>query len=85
MADDDRNRMRRQAILTRYATLDPLGLTTYCKRAGKSKVVFPTREAAEGARDEFEQVDPDQEHQQAYLCSCRSYYLARVRDERKAS
>lgn len=88
MTTDDLGRMRRQALLTRYATLNGLGLPVFCHHLGRWKVIFPDRDAAENYRDQVEQEWPDQHHQQAYLCASgrRHYHLTRDKsDERKAS
>lgn len=87
MTADNLDRMRRQALRTRYAALDGLGLPQFCRWADRSKVVFPDRAAAEAYRDEVEQAWPDQQHQQAYLCASgrRHYHLTRANTERKAS
>jgi DNA-directed RNA polymerase subunit N (RpoN/RPB10) len=69
--DTDRARMQRQAVLSRTAVLDDIGLPRFCQRSSKTKVMFATRAFAETAAVELERIG-DSDPQRAY--PCRGHY-----------
>ncbi len=71
------DRMKRQAVLNRYAELDEVGFVHTCTRFGNTKIVFPDRSSAEAACAEMAALGASSRETYVYPCGKHFHFTSR--------